>query len=74
MLERSFGLDSSYAPAWSALGKRYYYEEEYGPQATGVMTRTEPTLLRALARDPNMEAAEQQSVSIHADASKPVPA
>ena len=74
MLERSVGLDSNYAPAWSALGKRYYYEEEYGPGATGVMTRTEPTLRRALALDPNLEDAEQQIVSLLADAGKLVEA
>ena len=39
MLERSVGLDPAYAPAWSALGKRYYYEEEYGAGATGTMSR-----------------------------------
>jgi TolB-like protein/predicted Ser/Thr protein kinase len=74
MLERSVGLDSNYAPAWSALGKRYYYEEEYGPGATGVMTRTEPTLRRALALDPNLEDAEQQIVSLLADSGKLVEA
>ncbi len=74
MLERSVGLDSSYAPAWSALGKRYYYEEEYGPQATGVMSRTEPTLRRALALDPSLQDAEQQIVSLHADAGRLVDA
>ena len=70
MLERSVGLDSSYAPAWSALGKRYYYEEEYGPGATGTMSRTEPTLRRALALDPNLEDAAQQIVSLDADAGR----
>jgi serine/threonine protein kinase len=70
MLERSVGLDSSYAPAWSALGKRYYYEEEYGPGATGTMLRTEPTLRRALALDPNLEDAAQQIVSLDADAGR----
>src|SRR5262249_57685003 len=55
MLERSVGLDSQFAPAWSALGKRYYYEEEYGPGATGTMQRTVPAFRRALALDPNLE-------------------
>ena len=55
MLERSVGLDPGYAPAWSALGKRYYYEEEYGVGATGTMTRTVAALRRALALDPNLE-------------------
>jgi serine/threonine protein kinase len=69
-LERSVGLDPSYAPAWSALGKRYYYEEEYGPGATGIMSRTEPTLRRALALDPNLEDAEAQIVNLDADSGK----
>ena len=70
MLERSIGLDQNYAPAWSALGKRYYYEEEYGPGATGTMTRTVPTLRRALALDPNLEDAAAQIVSLDTDAGK----
>jgi eukaryotic-like serine/threonine-protein kinase len=74
MLERSVGLDSTFAPAWSALGKRYYYEEEYGIGATGVMARTLPALRRALALDPNLEDAAQQVVSLDTDAGKLVQA
>jgi tetratricopeptide (TPR) repeat protein len=70
MLERSVGLDSSFAPAWSALGKRYYYEEEYGTGATGTMSRTEPALRRALALDPSLEDAAAQIVSLDSDAGK----
>ena len=70
MLERSVGLDPSFAPAWSALGKRYYFEEEYGVGANGSMSRTEPALRRALALDPNLEDAAQQIVSLDADAGK----
>src|SRR5215472_12141587 len=70
MLERSIGLDSQFAPAWSALGKRYYYEEEYGPGATGTMSRTSPALRHALALDPNLEDAAQQIVSLDTDAGK----
>ena len=70
MLERSVGLDATYAPAWSALGKRYYYEEEYGPGSRGLMSRTVPALRRALALDPNLEDAAQQIVSLDADAGK----
>ena len=74
MLERSVGLDPAFAPAWSALGKRYYYEEEYGIGATGTMSRTEPALRRALALDPNLEDAAQQIVSLDTDAGKLVQA
>jgi serine/threonine protein kinase/tetratricopeptide (TPR) repeat protein len=70
MLERSVGLDPAFAPAWSALGKRYYYEEEYGPGSNGTMSRTEPALRRALSLDPNLEDAEQQIVSLDADSGK----
>lgn len=70
MLERSVGLDPAFAPAWSALGKRYYYEEEYGVGATGKMSRTYPTLQRALSLDPNLEDAAQQIVSLDTDAGK----
>ena len=70
MLERSIGLDSTFAPAWSALGKRYYYEEEYGAGATGTMSRTRPALERALTLDPNLEDAAQQIVSLDTDAGK----
>jgi eukaryotic-like serine/threonine-protein kinase len=74
MLERSVGLDPAFAPAWSALGKRYYYEEEYGAGATGKMSRTYPTLRRALSLDPNLEDAAQQIVSLDTDAGKLVEA
>jgi TolB-like protein/predicted Ser/Thr protein kinase len=70
MLERSVGLDSTFAPAWSALGKRYYYEEQYGIGANGTMSRTEPALRRALALDPNLEDAAQQIVSLETDSGK----
>ena len=70
MLERSVGLDPTFAPAWSALGKRYYYEEEYGIGATGTMSRTIPALRRALSLDPNLEDAAQQIVSLDTDAGK----
>jgi TolB-like protein/predicted Ser/Thr protein kinase len=70
MLERSVGLDPTFAPAWSALGKRYYFEEEYGIGANGTMSRTEPALRRALALDPNLEDAAQQIVSLDTDSGK----
>ena len=70
MLERSVGLDPAFAPAWSALGKRYYYEEEYGPGSNGITSRSEPALRRALSLDRNLEDAEQQIVSLDADSGK----
>jgi eukaryotic-like serine/threonine-protein kinase len=69
MLERSVGLDPQFALAWSALGKRYYYLEEYGG-SNGITVRTVPALRRALALDPNLEDAAQQIVSLDADDGK----
>jgi serine/threonine protein kinase/tetratricopeptide (TPR) repeat protein len=61
MLERSVGLDPTFAPAWSALGERYHYDEEYG---TGVnrdsASRSYNALQRALALDPSLLSAEWQ--------------
>ena len=70
MLERSVGLDPSFAPAWSALGKRYYYEEEYGAGSNGTMARTLPALRRALALDPDLEDAAYQIVNLDTDAAR----
>jgi hypothetical protein len=28
MLERAVGMESTYAPAWQALGIRYYYDSQ----------------------------------------------
>jgi TolB-like protein/Flp pilus assembly protein TadD len=51
MLERSVGLDPGYAPAWSALALRYYYEGEIARCATADE--------RALSLDPNLTEAAQ---------------
>jgi hypothetical protein len=77
MLERSVGLDSTFAPALAALGIRYYYDEEYGSGIGLIKTptyKTDPTsfrsyttLQRALALDPNLVNAEQQIISQDTD-------
>ncbi len=62
-LERSVGLDPTFAPAWSALGERYHYDEEYGSGANrGNASRSYNALQRALALDPKLLIAEQQLV------------
>jgi eukaryotic-like serine/threonine-protein kinase len=63
MLERSVGLDPTFAPAWSALGERYHYDEEYGSGVNrGTASRSYNALQRALALDPNLLIASQQIV------------
>ena len=61
MLERSVGLDPQFAPAWSALGLRLYYDFTYGAARTDVrmMARARTAYERALSLDPNLTEASQ---------------
>jgi tetratricopeptide (TPR) repeat protein len=54
MLERAVGLDSSYAPAWAALGLRYYYDSSYSAGGEAAFQRSNAALERAVAIDPNL--------------------
>jgi TolB-like protein/tRNA A-37 threonylcarbamoyl transferase component Bud32 len=72
MLERSVGLDPSFASAWSALSLRYYYQGAYGQDPAGFTLgiKTSPALYarardaveRALLLDPNLVDAVQNSI------------
>jgi serine/threonine protein kinase/tetratricopeptide (TPR) repeat protein len=53
MLERSVGLDSSYAPAWGYLGVRYHYDSAYSNGGEAMRTRSDAALERATSLDPN---------------------
>jgi serine/threonine protein kinase/TolB-like protein len=53
MLERAVGLDSSYAPAWNALGRRYHYDSAYSNGGEPAFQRANAAFERALALDPN---------------------
>ncbi len=53
-LERSVGVDPSYAPAWSALGTRYYYDATYSTGGEPMFQRSNTALERAVALDPNL--------------------
>ena len=52
MLERAVGLDSTYAPAWRALGERYYYDSHYSTGGEAMFQRSTAAYERALALDP----------------------
>src|SRR5207237_8109518 len=54
MLERAVGIDASYAPAWEALGLRYYFDGTYGDGGEQMLKRSDSALERALALDPNL--------------------
>ena len=49
MLERALGLDPTYAPAWGALGPRYYYDAHYGSGGAEAFNRSIAALERAVA-------------------------
>ncbi len=53
MLERSVALDPSYAPAWSALATRYYYDARYSNGGSKAFDRSNAAVQRALALDPD---------------------
>ncbi|MGC2557899.1 MAG: protein kinase [Terriglobales bacterium] len=63
MLERAVGLDPSYAPAWGALGLRYYYDATYAGGGEPVFQRSTAAYERALSLDPNLTVAASQLVT-----------
>jgi serine/threonine protein kinase len=54
MLEHCVGIDPSYAPAWEALGLRYYYDASFGGGGEPMLKRSVSATQRALALDPNL--------------------
>jgi hypothetical protein len=59
------GLDGDYAPAWAALGLRYYYDGSLGTLAS--YPKAAAAAERALALDPNLSEAMQQLIVIGAE-------
>ena len=57
MLEHAVGLDPTYAPAWDALGRRYYFDAAYYGGGEAVMKRSDNAYERAVALDPNLVSA-----------------
>jgi DNA-binding winged helix-turn-helix (wHTH) protein/TolB-like protein len=53
MLEKSVALDPNYAPAWYALGMRFYFSYQYGGGGVEMLGRSDTAYERALALEPN---------------------
>jgi TolB-like protein len=62
MLERAVGLDPDYAPAWSALSRRYYFAVSFGDGSNDLFARSASAAQRALALDPNLMDAHMRLV------------
>jgi eukaryotic-like serine/threonine-protein kinase len=59
MLEKAVKLDPTYAPAWDALGRRYYFEAVYAQGGPENYTKSDTAFQRALDLEPSrMSAAE----------------
>jgi len=52
MLEKATQLDPNYAPAWEALGHRYYYEALYAGGGTAAYEHSNEAYRKALALEP----------------------
>ncbi len=53
MLEWAVGIDPSYAPAWEALGQRYYFDSLFGGGGEEKFQRSNAAYERAVSLDPN---------------------
>jgi serine/threonine protein kinase len=67
MLERAVGIDPSYAPAWDALGLRYYYDASFADGGEPMLKRSDSAFERALALDPNLILAAGQLITNRTD-------
>jgi eukaryotic-like serine/threonine-protein kinase len=67
MLERAVGIDPGYAPAWEALGLRYYYDAAYAGGGERMLKRSDSAFERVLALDPNLTLAAGQLITNRAD-------
>jgi serine/threonine protein kinase/lipoprotein NlpI len=57
MLERAVGLDPNYAPAWEALGRRYYFDAIYSGGGAAGYQRSNAAYQRALSLEPGRASA-----------------
>jgi TolB-like protein len=67
MLERAVGIDTTYAPAWEALGIRYYYDSRYGDGGEPALKRSDSAMERTLALDPDLMSAAGGLISNRAE-------
>jgi len=61
-LEHAVELDPNYAPAWTELGQRYYYDATYSNGGDQMFQQSNAALERAVALDPNLIFAASQLI------------
>jgi serine/threonine protein kinase/tetratricopeptide (TPR) repeat protein len=63
VLEHVVGEDPRYAPAWEALGQRYYFDSTYGGGGEEKFQRSNAAYERAISLDPNRVAAASSLIT-----------
>jgi eukaryotic-like serine/threonine-protein kinase len=63
MLERATRMDSTYAPAWQALGIRYYWNSQYSNGGETDFEKSNSSYERALSLDTNLVFAAGQLIT-----------
>jgi len=67
MLERAVQLDPTYAPAWTALGHRYYVDGAYGLGGQAAISGSTEAFQRALAIDPDLMEPASELIARHVE-------
>jgi len=63
MLEQAVAIDPTFAPAWQALGLRYYYSSEYSSGGEADFQKSNSSYERSLSLDPNLVFAAGQLIT-----------
>jgi serine/threonine protein kinase len=67
VLEHVVGVDPGYAPAWEALGQRYYFDSIFGGGGEEMFQRSNAAYERALRLDPNRVMAASNLITNRVD-------
>ncbi len=74
MLERSTELDPTYAPAWEALGLRYYFSSTYASGGRETFQKSVAAYERAVRLDPNLVSATARLIRARAESGEGIKA
>lgn len=67
MLEWAVGIDPTYAPAWEALGQRYYFDSLYGGGGEEMFQRANSAYERAVSLDPGRVMAASNLIAMRVE-------